>query len=138
MQTLWQDLRYSLRLLLKRPGFTFAAMMTLALGIGANTVIFSFVNAALLRQLPFKNPQQLVWIWATRTDRDKAFFSIPNFIDTRDQNQTLAEMSAFSNWGVNLTGQGAAERLQGIRISADAFQMLGVEASAGRTLMAED
>jgi len=138
MQILWQDLRYGARMLWKKPGFTAVAILTLGLGIGANTAIFSLVNSVLLRQLPFKNPEQLVWAWATRTDRDKAFYSIPNFIDTRERNQSLAQMAAFANWGANLTGTGEPERLQGVRISAQAFQMLGVEAAAGRTLLAED
>jgi putative ABC transport system permease protein len=125
-------------MLLKRPGFTLVAVLTLALGIGANTAIFSMVNAVLLRELPLKNPEQLVWIWSTRTDRDKAFFSIPNFIDYRDQNQTLAQMAAFANWGANLTERGDPARLQGIRLTPNAFEMLGVEAALGRTLLPDD
>jgi predicted permease len=138
MQTLWQDLRYGARILLKKPGFTAVAILTLALGIGANTAIFSLVNSVLLRQLSFRNPTQLVWIWATRTDRDKAYYSIPNFIDTRERNQTLAQIAAFTPWGANLTGAGEPERWQGVRVSAHIFQMLGVEAAAGRLLVPED
>src|SRR5262245_1438109 len=122
MQTLWQDLRYGARIMLKKPGFTAVAIITLALGIGANTAIFSLVNSVLLRQLPFRNPTQLVWIWATRTDRDKAFYSIPNFIDTRERNQTLAQIAAFTPWGANLIGAGEPERWQGVRVSAHIFQ----------------
>jgi putative ABC transport system permease protein len=138
MGTLLQDLRYSLRLLLKRPGLSLVAVLTLALGIGANTAIFSVVNAVLLRPLPFKSPEQLVWVWSTRTDRDKAFFSIPNFVDTRDQAVTLDQMAAYANWGANLTEGGEAERLQGVRLTPNALQMLGVEAAVGRTLVPED
>jgi putative ABC transport system permease protein len=138
MQTLWQDLRYGARILLKKPGFTAVAIITLALGIGANTAIFSLVNSVLLRQLAFRDPAQLVWIWATRTDRDKAFYSIPNFIDTRERNQSFAQIGAFAIWGANLTGAGEAERWQGVRVSANMFQMLGVEAGAGRLLVPED
>src|SRR5215210_6243293 len=126
MGTLLQDLRYSLRMLLKRPGLTVVAVVTLALGIGANTAIFSVVNAGLLRPLPLRNPEQLVWIWSTRTDRDKAFFSIPNFTDTREQNRTLEEIAAYANWGANLTNGGEAERLQGVRLTPNALRMLGV------------
>src|SRR5262252_8932583 len=115
---LWQDLRYGARMFLKQPGFTLIAIVTLTLGIGANTVIFSLVNSVLLRQLSFKKPTQLVSVWATRTDRDKSVYSIPNFIDTRERNQTMAQLAAFANWGANLTGAGDAERLQGVRISA--------------------
>ena len=104
MDTLIQDLRYALRSLKKSPGFTVGAVLTLALGIGANTAIFSLVNAVLLRPLPFREPQRLVWIWSTRVDRDQAFFSIPDFSDTRDQNRSLEDIAAISNWGANLTG----------------------------------
>ena len=96
------------------------------------------MNAVILKPLSFKEPNQLVWIWATRKTVSRAFFSIPNFIDTRDQNQTLAEVAPFAIWPANLTGQGEAERLQGVRISANAMQMLGVEAAAGRTLVPDD
>src|SRR5437899_2395071 len=123
MQTLLQDLRYGARVLLRNPGFTFVAVLVLMLGIGANTAIFSLVNAVLLKQLPFAHAEQLVWVWSTRTDRDKAFYSIPNFIDTRDQNQTLEQSAVFATFGANLTGFGDAERFQGVRISADAFEM---------------
>jgi putative ABC transport system permease protein len=138
MDSLLQDLRFGVRTLRKAPGFTTAAVLTLSLGIGANTAIFSLVNAVLLRQLPYRNSTQLAWVWATRTDRDKAFYSIPNFIDTRDDNRSFAQLAAFANWGANLTGTGEPERLQGVRLSAGAFRMLGVEAAAGRTLKAED
>src|SRR5262249_2321698 len=116
IQTLWQDLRYAVRTLRKNPGFAAVAVLALALSIGANTAIFSLVNAILLHQLPFQNSEQLVWIWARRVDRDKAFFSIPDFIDYRDQNKTLAQMAAFANWGANLTDKGEPERFQGVRI----------------------
>jgi predicted permease len=138
MATLMQDLRYGCRVLLKNPGFTLVAILTLGLGIGFNTAIFSIVNAVLLRQLPFRNPEQLVWIWATRIDRDKAFFSIPNFKDFRDQNQTLEQMAAYANWGANLTDGGEPERLQGARVTANAFEMLGMGAAVGRTLLIDD
>jgi predicted permease len=138
MQAVRQDLLFGIRMLWKSPLFTAVAVMALALGIGANSAIFSVVNAVLLRQLPFKNPESLVWIWSTRVDRDKAFFSIPNFIDTRDQNRTLEEISAFANWGANLTERGDAERLQGVRLTTNALQMLGVKAIIGRSLLPED
>lgn len=112
MESLLQDLRFGLRAWRHAPGFTAAAGLTLALGIGANTAIFSLVNAVLLRQLPYHNAARLVWVWATRTDRDKAFYSISNFIDTRDRNQSFAQLAAFANWGANLTGNGEPERLQ--------------------------
>jgi putative ABC transport system permease protein len=138
IDTLMQDLRYAVRVFRKSPGFTAVSVLALALGIGANTAIFSMVNAILLRQLAFKAPEQLVWIWSTRTDRDKAFFSIPDFVDYQERNQSLEQMVAFANWGANLTAGGDPERLTGVRVTANVFQMLGVEAAAGRCLLPED
>ena len=132
------DLRLSIRLLRKNPGFTWACLLALTVGIGANTAIFSMVNAILLRPLEFKNPAELVWIWSTRIDRDKAFFSIPDFIDYREQNTSLAQLAAFANWGANLTEGSVPERLTGVRVTPNAFDMLGVSAAVGRCLRAED
>jgi hypothetical protein len=135
MEGLLGDIRYSVRALRKRPAFSLLVISVLAVAIAANSSIFSIVNAVILKPLSFKEPNQLVWIWATRKTASRAFFSIPNFIDTRDQNQTLAEVAPLAIWPANLTGQGEAERLQGVRISANAMQMLGVEAAAGRALV---
>jgi len=133
-----RDMRWAFRGFVKQPGFTCAAILTLSLGIGANAAVFTMVNSLLLRPLPFKHAERLVWIWSTRTDRDKAFYSIQNFIDTKDQAITLDDMAAFANWGVNLTGSGDAERVAGVRISANAFEMLGIETAVGRTLQPSD
>ena len=133
-----QDVRYSVRVLLRKPGFTLTVIITLALGIGANTAIFSVVNAVLLRELPLKNPDEVMWVWSTRTDRDKAPFTLPDFLDYRDQNQTLNQIAAFCNAGLNLTGNEKTERLQAMRVSANLFQLLGVDASVGRLLVPED
>ena len=138
MEGLLRDIRYSVRSLRKRPGFSLLVVLVLAMAIASSTSIFSIVNAVILKPLSFKQPDQLVWIWATRKSVNRAFFSIPNFIDTRDQNQTLAEVAPFAIWPANLTGQGEAERLQGVRISANAMQMLGVETAAGRGLVPDD
>src|ERR1044071_10520880 len=138
MEGLLRDIRYSVRSLRKRPGFSLLVVLVLAVAIAANSSIFSIVNAVILKPLSFKEPNQLVWIWATRKGVSRSFFSIPNFIDTRDQNETLAEIAPLAIWPANLTGQGEAERLQGVRIAANAMQMLGVEAVAGRTLAPDD
>ncbi len=138
METLWQDLRYGARQLARSPGFTAVAVLTLALGIGANTAIFSVVNAVLLRELPFKEPDRLVWVQSVRPDRNDAPFSLPEYIDYRDQTRTLEQLAALANWSVSLTGRGDAERYQGARVSANAFQLLGVEAALGRTLLPAD
>ncbi len=138
MNALLQDIRYTLRMLAKSPGFAAVAVLTLALGIGANTAIFSLVSGTLLRPLPFRDPAKLMWVWCTRVDREKAFASIPNFYNYRDQNTVLDGLAAFGFWNPNLTGEGKPERLQGIRISANAFELLGVRALKGRTLLSED
>src|SRR6185503_13014383 len=118
MEGLLRDIRYSVRSLRKRPAFSLLVVLVLAVAIAANSSIFSILNAVILKPLFFNEPNQLVWVWATRTTVSRAFFSIPNYIDTRDQNQTLAEVAPFAIWPANLTGQGEAERLQGARISA--------------------
>ena len=132
------DLKFALRQLRKSPGFTSVAILTLALGIGLNTAIFSVVNAVLLKPPPYKNPEQLVWIWSTRKNVPRAFYSIPNFNDTRAQSQTISEWIAFSSWGANLRGPNETERLQGIKISSGALQNLGVVAAAGRIFISND
>ena len=132
------DLKLALRQLRKSPGFTLVAIFTLALGIGLNTAIFSVVNAVLLKPPQYKNPEPLVWIWSTRKNVPRAFYSIPNFNDTRAQSQTINDWIAFSSWGANLRGPNETERLQGIKISPGALQNLGVVAAAGRIFMSDD
>jgi putative ABC transport system permease protein len=138
LTSLWREIRVGLRTLAKNPGFTTISIFTLALGIGANSALFSVVDAVLLQQLPFHNPQQLVWVWCTRVDRDKAPLSIADFEDYRRENHSLSDMAAFSNWGANLTDRGEPERLQGLRISGNAFSLLGADAVAGRALLPKD
>jgi predicted permease len=127
-----------LRTLLKRPAFFAAAVFTLALGIGANTALFSVVNAVLLRQLPFAYADRTVWITSVRPDRSDAPFSLPDFVDYRDHTYSLDSISAVGSWSGNLTGRGDAERLNGMRVSANLFETLGVNAAVGRTLEPED
>ena len=94
MQTLWQDLRYGARMLLKQPVFTLIAVLTLALGIGANTAIFSLVNAVLLRPLPFAESERLVWTWGEFSGGNRASTSPPDFLDYRAQNRCFEELAA--------------------------------------------
>ena len=131
-------MKLAVRNLARTPKFTIFAVALLALGIAANTTMFTIVRAVLLRDLAFRNPDRLVWIWATRTDRDKAFFSIPNFVDTQSAAASLVELSAFASWAANLTGSGEAERLQGVRLSSSAFEVLGVRPAAGRLITPSD
>src|SRR6185503_18336044 len=106
METLLQDLRYSFRMLIKRPGFTFVAIIALALGIGANTAIFSVINAVLLRPLPFKDSDRLVNVWETRPQRGlmQNVVAYANFADWRDQNDVFASIAAYYLSDFTLTG----------------------------------
>ncbi|HEY4283116.1 MAG TPA: ABC transporter permease [Chthoniobacterales bacterium] len=137
---LWQDLRYGLRMLARNPGFTAVAVIALALGIGANSAIFSVVNAVLLRPLPFKNPEQLVIVWenATHLGFPKNTPPPANFIDWQQQNTVFTGMAAMAQRSFNLTGVGEPERLDGRRVSANLFDLLGVPAVLGRTFVADD
>jgi putative ABC transport system permease protein len=137
---LGQDLRYALRVLVKNPGFTAVAVIALALGIGANSAIFSVVNAVLLRPLPFKKPEQLVMVWenATHLGFPKNTPSPPNFVDWQRQNAVFTGMAAMAERSFNLTGVGEPERLDGRRVSANLFDLLGVPPVLGRTFVPED
>ena len=139
MQTLWQDLRYGARMLLKQPGFTLVAILTLALGIGANTAIFSVVNAALLRSLPYDQADQLVAVFV-RTQKDpREYVAWPDLLDWRAQNQSFAQLAAFVPQSVNLTARSGSQvepgRVIGGFVSADFFPMLKVAAAQGRAFL---
>ena len=138
MGSLLKDIRLAIRTFANSPAFAVITIVTLGLGIGANTAIFSMVNAVIVQQLPFKDPDQLVWIWSSRTDRDKAPFSIPDFLDLKERNGSLERMVALNDWNANLTNSGDPERLLGVRVSADMFEMFGVNAFIGRTLIPQD
>ena len=135
MQTLLQDLRYGARMLLKRPGFTLIAVITLALGIGANAAIFSVVNAVLLRPLPFKDPERLVWVWAKI---GQANHSPVEFLAYQAQQTSFTEMAAYRNMLFTVTGAGEPEFVQGAIVSPNYFSLLGVQASRGRAFQPED
>ncbi|HZS07528.1 MAG TPA: ABC transporter permease [Blastocatellia bacterium] len=138
MQTLLQDLRYGARMLAKKPGFTLIAVFTLALGIGANTAIFSVVNAVLLRPLPYKDPQRLVWVWEVQAKSNQAMFSPAEFLDYQAQNQSFSGMAAYRLMPVTLTGTGEPEQLDGLIVTANYFSLLGVPAERGRVFQPED
>ncbi len=139
MGPLLQDLKYGLRMLGKNPGFTAVAVVTLALGIGANTAIVSVVNAVLLHSLPYKDPSHLVMIWETYREFPKVWPSVPNFIDWREQNDVFDAVGAYRiGSGFTVTGQGGPERIQGTFISSNLFSLLGVKASLGRTFVAAE
>src|SRR5829696_4220593 len=139
METVWQDLRYSGRMLLKHPGFTLIAVLTLTLGIGANTAIFSIVNAVLLRPFPYQAPEQLVMLAESSSGQRGGSVSYPNFVDWRDQNKVFDSVSAVrSNESYNFTGAGEPERLQGRIVSAGFFSGLGIKPLPGRDFLAEE
>src|SRR5215210_2641910 len=139
MTTLWQDVRYAARVLLKSKGFTAVAVIAVALGVGANTAIFSVVNAVLLRPLNYKEPGQLVLINHNYPKIDlKASVSAPGFNYYHENAKSFSDMAAATGWSVNLTGEGEPERLQGITATPNLFQVLGTEAADGRTFTPEE
>jgi putative ABC transport system permease protein len=140
MNTLLQDLRYGARMLMKKPGFTLIAVITLALGIGANTAIFSVVNAALLRPLPFAEPDRLSLLREANIKRNLPSFSVsvPNYVSWQEQSQTFEQLAAWKLQGVNLTGRNEPVRLEGAAVSGSLFSLLGVKPALGRDFLPEE
>jgi len=138
LETLWQDLGYGLRQLRRSPGFTIIALLTLALGIGANTAIFSVIDAVMLKKLPVKNPQELVAL-STVGPYGVGSFSYPGFRRFRDENHVCSDMAAMG-WLNNLDASidGQAETVEGRIVSGNFFSLLGVGARVGRTLTSQD
>lgn len=140
MQALWQDLQYSFRTLWKKPSFTIVAVVTLALGIGANAAIFSMVNGMLFRSLPYPKADRLVMVWETNQRRkwDQMYPSYPNFADWRDQNTVFEDMAAYVTLGANFTSGEQPERVYVAAGSASLFKMLDVQPILGRSIMPDD
>jgi putative ABC transport system permease protein len=141
MSALIQDLRYGARMLLKKPGFTLVAVLTLALGIGANVAIFSVVNAVLIQPAPFAEPDRLVWVWGNiRNAGNRASVSPLDYLDYRAQNTTFEQFAATFTIPtfVNMTGAGEPERLEARVVTGNFFQALGVNAALGRTFLPEN
>lgn len=138
MQTLLQDIRGGIRFLWKNPGFTFVAVLTLALGIGANTSLFSVVNGVLLNPLPYPQPERIAALFQKTPDFEQDSVAFLNFLDWQKQNRTFQSMAAYRDDDFNLSGLGEAERLRGDMVSADFFPLLGVEPAIGRTFTAEE
>jgi predicted permease len=140
MASLLQDIRYAFRMLRKSPGFTAVAVLTLALGIGANTAIFSLVNAVLLHPLPFKNPNRLVVLF--ESDLKEAESQAPptpaDFRDWRDRSNVFEELVAWRNWSYSVEGTSQAEEVLGTRVSADFFRMVGVKPYLGRAFTTQE
>jgi predicted permease len=128
------DARHAVRLARRQPRFSAAAMLLLAVGIGAASAVFALVNAVLLANMPFRDPDRLTWMYNARTERDRAPLSIPDLEDYRRDARTLEALAAFTNWTANLTGNGDAERLEGVRVAGNFFDLLGARPALGRTL----
>jgi hypothetical protein len=138
MQTLWQDLRFGARMLRKNPGFTLIAVVTLALGIGANTGVFSLVNTVLLRPLPIAEPERVFEITPLRPGAKIGVTSYPLYKDYRDRNDVLEGLAAYTFAPMSLSRNGNNERLWGYLVSGNYFDLLGVRAARGRVFTPED
>jgi putative ABC transport system permease protein len=140
METFWQDIRYGIRMLLKAPSVSIVATIALALGIGANTAIFSVVNAVLLRPLPFANPEQLMNLWETDSTRGyvRGAASYPNFVDWREQNHVFERLASYHDNDFIMTGRGDSTRLRGAVVNADLFPLLGVAPVIGRGFLPDE
>ena len=134
MATLWYDIRHGFRVLVNNPGFTAVAVLALALGVGANSAIFSAINSVLLRPLPFKEPDRLVWVWETQPHLDKAPFTPADFLDYRAQNRSFESVTTYFTQSLTLTEAGEPERLRGAIAPADFFSTLFRTMSVRRAL----
>ncbi len=132
MNMLWQDLRFGARMLWKTPGFTVVAVITLALGIGANTAIFSVVNGVLLKPLPYRAPDELIRIFESSQAQPKFPMSGGNFQDYREQNSTLAGLALYTRQDLELSQDDQPEQLAALRVTAGFFDLLGVQPLLGR------
>src|SRR4029453_1880411 len=139
MDTVLRDLRYAIRSLAKQPGFSLAAALTLALGIGANTAIFSIVNGVLLRHLPYPDDAQLMTVWTRMANGEHETASMPDYLDWKAQNSSFSQMTAYANSNDNLAAPGAdPERVPSARVIADYFATLGVTPAAGRWFVPDE
>lgn len=137
-ETLAQDIRYGFRMLRRTPGFTAVAVLTLALGIGANTALFSVVNGVLLNPLPYPRPEQLVTLHESKPNFNTGSISYPNFLDWQKENHTLSCMAVSRSYSFSLTNLGEAEQIQGQYVTPDFFPILGVKLVTGRSFAASD
>src|SRR5262245_50990332 len=137
MQSLWQDIRFGARMLVKKPSFTLIAVITLALGIGANTAIFSVVNAILLQPLPYAKADELVEIYSTPGGEDRWPFPPAAYLNLKSRNTVFTDIAALDNRGLpaNLTGWGEPERLQGYKVSSNFFTVFGLTLRQARAFL---
>ena len=135
MQSLWQDVRFGVRMLGRSRGLTTIAILALALGIGANTAIFSVVNAVLVRPLPYPEAGRLVWFWEVQPNLPRAPFSAGDFLDFQAQSQSFEQLAALHRVSFTMTGRGSAERLPGMVVTPNFFSTLGVQPILGRNFL---
>ncbi len=138
MKSFWQDLRYAARMLSKSPAFTAIAVLSLALGIGANTSIFSFVNAVLLRPLPVVEPERLVSVFNSQRDDPYNVSSYPDYVDYRDKNEVFSGLAASANISLSLNSDDQTEAISGLIVTGNYFDVLGVRAALGRVFLPEE
>jgi hypothetical protein len=138
MHKLLQDLRFGLRTLAKAPVFTAVVVLTLALGIGANTAIFSFVDGVLLKPLPYEDSDQIVMVWEKPPQDERNVISAQNFLDWQSQNTVFSRIAAVTGGGHMLTGVSESIRLRGSRVSAGFFEIFGIRAALGRTFATDE
>jgi putative ABC transport system permease protein len=140
MEPLLRDISYALRTLAKNPGFTAITVLTLALGIGANSAVFSVINAVLLRPLPYPQAERMVYVWRTDHSDPKREYSMspPTFIELRSRNQSFDSYFAFNNAILTVTGDNQPEGVSGILASADFWDVVGIAPAIGRGFTAEE
>src|SRR6266853_1232860 len=142
MDALLRDFRFSLRMLLRNPGFTAVAMLSIALGIGANTAVFSVINTVLLKSLPFKDPDTLMLVWGdTGTERNRLGrnqVSATDVADLRSQNSVFEDVATYTGWNPVLSGEGEAERIQAIQVGDGLFKIMKGEPILGRVFAPEE
>jgi predicted permease len=138
LEDLWQDVRYGVRTLVKKPGFTLISVATLALGIGANTAIFSLVNATLWRQLPVSEPESLVYVYSGNPGSPYSNASYPDYVEFRDQNQVFSGLGAWGGISASMNSNDQTDLITGAIVSGNFFEVVGVRAAVGRTISNED
>src|SRR3954471_12372836 len=138
MSALWSECRAAVRLAVRQPLYTALTVGVLSVAIGSSVAMFSILNAVVLRPLPYTRPEELVYLTSLRPDGTRGAFSIQDYVDLRERHFAATAVAAFANWGANATGGAIAERVQGMRVSSNAFGVLGVHAALGRVFEAAD
>src|SRR3979490_1361392 len=138
MNQIWHDFRYAVRTHAKNKGFTFVALLTLVLGVGATSAVFGVVNAVLLKPLPFAQPERLIKLEGRHPDWASHGFAYANFADIANSTRTLQQLAAYRPWLFTLSGDAEPENIDGYRVSSEFFNVLGVAPALGRTFLPED